>query len=54
MSTVKVSTLSLRVTPEFKTLLVQRAQAHHRSLTGYLEWLVFEEVKKSRLTDRNV
>lgn len=39
----KPETVTLRVTPEFKALLKARAEANHRSITGYLEWLVLQE-----------
>lgn len=39
----KPETITLRVTTEFKALLKARAEAQHRSITGYVEWLVMQE-----------
>lgn len=39
----KTESINLSVTPEFKALLKARAETNHRSITGYLEWLVLQE-----------
>lgn len=39
----KTTTVNLKVTPEFKALLIERAKMHHRSMTSYIEWLVLQE-----------
>ncbi len=44
----KTTTINLKVTPEFKALLIQQAAAQHRSITGYLEWLVLQEEEAAR------
>ena len=41
----KTTTVNLKVTPEFKTLLMQRAASQHRSMTAYIEWLVMQEAQ---------
>ena len=39
----KPETITLRVSTEFKALLVERAKFHHRALTSYIEWLVLQD-----------
>jgi uncharacterized protein (DUF1778 family) len=39
----KTTTINLKVTPEFKALLIQQAAAQHRSMTTYIEWLVMQD-----------
>lgn len=39
----KSAAVTIRLTPELKTLLVKRAQEQHRSITQYLEWLVMQD-----------
>lgn len=41
----KSATVNLKVTPEFKALLVRQAAAQHRSVTAYLEWLVMQDAQ---------
>ncbi|HPB12200.1 MAG: hypothetical protein IPN66_06195 [Candidatus Competibacteraceae bacterium] len=44
----KTESINLSVTPEFKALLKARAETNHRSITGYLEWLVLQEEEAAR------
>jgi len=39
----KPKTIMLRVSTEFKALLVERAKFHHRTMTSYVEWLVLQD-----------
>jgi len=39
----KPETITLRVSTEFKALLVDRAKFHHRTMTSYVEWLVLQD-----------
>ena len=39
----KPETITLRVSTEFKALLVERAKFHHRTMTSYVEWLVLQD-----------
>lgn len=44
----KTVNVNLKVTPEFKALLVKQSMAQNRSITGYLEWLVLQEEEAAR------
>jgi predicted HicB family RNase H-like nuclease len=49
----KVTTVNLKVTPEFKALLVKRAADQDRSLTAYIEWLVMQDAAAARTKPKN-
>jgi len=49
----KTESINLSVTPEFKALLKARAETNHRSITGYLEWLVLQEEEAARTPPKN-
>lgn len=44
----KTVPLNLRVTPEFKALLVRLAAGENRTITSYLEWLVKRDARRQR------
>ncbi|MBK8123948.1 MAG: hypothetical protein IPK54_10435 [Dokdonella sp.] len=49
----KSAAVTIRLTPELKTLLVKRAQEQHRSITQYLEWLVMQDAAAARTAPKN-
>ena len=49
----KTVTLNLMVSPEFKELLRQQAEAQNRSMTAYLEWLVMQDAAAARTAPKN-
>jgi hypothetical protein len=46
MAQAKTEVLSLRVTPDAKSLLLQCAEREHRSMASMVEYLVHEYAKK--------
>ena len=43
----KTVNVNLKVTPEFKALLVKQSMAQNRSITSYLEWLVMQDAART-------
>lgn len=48
----KTVNVNLKVTPEFKELLVKQSMAQNRSITSYLEWLVMQDVARTEPKNR--
>ena len=46
------TTVTIVVTHEFKALLRQQASQQNRSMTSYLEWLVFQDAAKTEPKNR--
>lgn len=49
----KPDSITIRVTPEFKALVVRQAQAQNRSVTSYLEWLVMQDAAAARTAPKD-
>ena len=48
----KTVNVNLKVTPEFKALLVKQSMAQNRSITSYLEWLVMQDAARTEPKNR--
>lgn len=54
MASNKTATVTIRVTPEAKALLKERARREGRSVTNYILWLVKRDGEKGKgVSNRN-
>ena len=47
----KSESVTIRVTPEFKALILRLAKEDGRTMTTYLEWLVKQDARRKARTD---
>ena len=48
----KPEVVTIRLTTEFKALLVKQSMAQNRSITSYLEWLVMQDAARTEPKNR--
>lgn len=48
----KPESITIRVSTEFKTLILKQAKAQNRSITSYLEWLVMQDAARTEPKNR--
>ena len=48
----KPESITIRVSTEFKALLLKQAKAQNRSITSYLEWLVMQDAARTEPKNR--
>ena len=48
----KPESITIRVSAEFKALILKQAKAQNRSITSYLEWLVMQDAAKTEPKNR--
>ena len=49
----KTDSLTIRISPEMKALIVKLAAAQNRSVTSYLEWLVLQDIAPAVRRERD-